>query len=1126
MLKFVKKFWMFVLVALVTMTLVSCVKDDDKVTVTIGGLKETYEFNTGDEFNKDILLEGVTVIGSDKKDYSEYLVVSGLERFKVDAEGKLKESGSGNVKLEVIVDGKVVTSTIISVVVKYVAPVTDDIIINGDFATGSVDPFTKGEFNGGTGTMEVVNEELKLTVTALGWVNGGEAAPRVESNVFTLEDGKFYEVTFDVRANVPTSVQVQVGELLSDAPYFNETFTKVFAVSTEMTTITYRFAISATAGYDITKLQLLFGYGTHAGFDSAATDVFMDNIAITEVSSLGEDTEAPVITMNDVVAYIGDEVVINPVVKDNQDANPTVITDAATVIPQQDGKYTTAGDYIVTITATDAAGNEATKTIKVTVKKAIVANVNLVSNGDFASTTFDDDWEFYGQADYGCTIGQKVENGQLVLTLTGTPDQNYHHQVKFHRLPLVEGKKYHITVVLTSSIDRKVQVLVQNDGTWSLHYDETKDVIANTDVTFDQEFIAIAPSHDAFLGIMLGKIGENVYSTEHTVTVKSVSITLVDGGTTPIDPVDPTYADENNLFGTYTEALWEGEAVSKTNPNKFYVWNVQDATWGCGPANTITYELVGGKLHLTSVQTADHFWFATQVFYTTLPFKTAGEYELTFKFESNVAGEITVCGQAVTLVVGTNEVKVPVTVAAGAAVTLSIQLGKNGTVLPGEFDITLSDFAIAKKGTTEPVDPVDPTYADENNLFGNPIDVVAGGEVASKADAGHLYVWNGDNYPDDYKATFTFVDGVLTLNANQVEGDVWWATQVFYTTLPFKNGGNYELHLMIVSNTAGNITIHGRIFALVMGENEIMVPIKVGANQAFTLSIQLGKADGNEVLLGENIELRFSQFLIKVEEVSPVDPVEGGEATILAKGATETRFEGAGAHIWIDTDSIGMTAANFASAKVTAEVAVTGPQGQNVPWMVQDAFFSDQNFDAGYVRAYVTLNGAPVDGYKTKVTLTIICNGKKFTAVVNFDGTKYDDPNQTTPDPIDPVDPVEGGEATILAEGNGATRFEGAGAWIWVDINSIEMTGANFGTAKVTATVDVKDPAGNPVNWTVTNAFFSDLNEGAGYVRAYVILTGAPVDNYDTTITLTITSNGKTFTATVNFNGNTYVPAA
>ncbi len=955
MLKFVKKFWMFVLVALVTMTLVSCVKDDDKVTVTIGGLKETYEFNTGDEFNKDILLEGVTVIGSDKKDYSEYLVVSGLERFKVDAEGKLKESGSGNVKLEVIVDGKVVTSTIISVVVKYVAPVTDDIIINGDFATGSVDPFTKGEFNGGNGTMEVVNEELKLTVTALGWVNGGEAAPRVESNVFTLEDGKFYEVTFDVRANVPTSVQVQVGELLSDAPYFNETFTKVFAVSTEMTTITYRFAISATAGYDITKLQLLFGYGTHAGFDSAATDVFMDNIAITEVSSLGEDTEAPVITMNDVVAYIGDEVVINPVVKDNQDANPTVITDAATVIPQQDGKYTTAGDYTVTITATDAAGNEATKTIKVTVKEAIVANVNLVTNGDFASTTFDGNWDF--NAGNGCTVTQKVENGQLVLTLTGTPAQNYDRQVKFNHLPLVQGKKYHINVVLTSSIDRKVQVMVQNDQWWDLHYDETKDVTANTDVTYDYEFTAVAPSSNVFLGIMLGKIGEEVYSEEHTVTVKSVSIVLVDGGTTPIDPVDPTYADENNLFG-------------------------------------------------------------------------------------------------------------------------------------------------------------------------NPIDVVAGGEVASKADAGHLYVWNGDNYPDDYKATFTFVDGVLTLNANQVEGDVWWATQVFYTTLPFKNGGNYELHLMIVSNTAGNITVQGRIFALVMGENEIMVPIKVGANQAFTLSIQLGKADGNEVLLGENIELRFSQFLIKVEEVSPVDPVEGGEATILAKGAAETRFEGAGAHIWIDTDSIEMTAANFASAKVTAEVAVTGPQGQNVPWTVQDAFFSDQNFDAGYVKAYVTLNGAPVDGYKTKVTLTIICNGKKFTAVVNFDGTKYDDPNQTTPDPIDPVDPVEGGEATILAEGNGATRFEGAGAWIWVDINSIEMTGANFGTAKVTATVDVKDPAGNPVNWTVTNAFFSDLNEGAGYVRAYVILTGAPVDNYDTTITLTITSNGKTFTATVNFNGNTYVPAA
>ena len=1089
MFKFVKKFLAVALVALVAVVAVSCdkTKTDEKITITIDGLKDSYEFNTGDEFSKDILLNGIIVKGSDEKDYSDYLVVTGLERFKV-VDGKLTESGSGNVKIEVIVDGTVVASKIISITVKYVAPVTDDIIINGDFATGSVDPFTKGEFNGGTGTMEVVNEELKLTVTSLGWANGGEAAPRVESNIFTLEDGKFYEVSFDIRGNVPTSVQVQIGELLSDNPWFNELFTKTFAVSTEMTTITYRFAAKGDAGYDLTKLQLLFGFGTHTGFDSAATDVYMDNISITEVSSLGEDTEAPVITASDITAYVGEDVVIDATVKDNQDEAPVVTNDADTVIPQENGKYTQEGTYTVTITAKDAAGNEASKTITVTVKAKVVGNVNLISNGDFASEKFDSNWTFWSQT--WCTIEQKVVNGELVLTLKGDTSANYDKQVKVEHLPIVKGKKYSISVVLTSSIDRKVEVLVQNDVSYTLHYDKVESITAGADTTIEDTFTAIDTTANVFVGLMLGKIGEDTYSADHTVTVKSISLKLVDSET-PDQPIEePTYADENNLFGNYTEVVFGDEGTCKANPNKMYVWHVQDASWGCGPVVNATYSIVDGVLVLNSTQTADHMWFATQVFYTTLLFKKAGTYELTLNVKSNVAGNVTICGKVVTLSVGDNEVKVTLEVAAEAAVTYSMQLGVDGKgALAGEITLEMANFAITEKSGEEPVDPVDPVDPVEEGK----IKVLANGASATRFEGAGAWIWVDMASIEMTEANHTTATIEATVDPRDPAGN--------------KVGWN------VVS-----ATLSDHNFA--EGYVRAYVALQGAPVSGYKTTIELTIVSNGKTFKGTVNFDGTSYVDPDAEPVEPVEPTEGGEIKILAEGTRPTKFTGAGCEIWFEMASIGMVVENHTQGKVEAGLDVKGPQGEPVGWAINQAFISDQNFGTGYARVYVVLSGAPVSGYKTTITLKITLGDKYYTAEVSFDGPDYADPNA---EPVEPVEPTEGGEIKILAEGTRPTKFTGAGCEIWFEMASIEMVVENHTQGKVEATVEATDPAGEAVNFTVNQAFISDQNFGTGYARVYVVLSGAPVEGYKTTITLKITLGDKYYTATVNFDGANYV---
>lgn len=751
MLKFVKKFSMFILVTLAIVGLASCNNSGNKdVTVTIEGVQTSYTFNTGDEFSKDILLKDIRAIGSDGNDYSDKIIVSGLDRFKTE-NGKLVESGKGTVKIEVIIDGKTVTSKIIQVEVKYVAPETDDIIINGDFSTGSRDPFGYREENGGTGELSVVDGELKMTVTSLGWVNSGEAFPRAESNVFTLEDGKFYEYSFDIRANVATSVQVQIGELLTAYPWFNELLTKTYAVSTEMTTISYRFKASATAGYDLTKLQLLFGFGTHAGFESAATDVFMDNIKIVEVDSLGEDSEAPVITASDLIAYVGDDVKISATAKDNQDDNPTVTTDADTVIPQEDGKYTTAGTYTVTITAKDAAGNESTKTIKVTVNAAISTGTNLISNGDFSSNTFDSNWVFYNK-DW-LTLTYNVVDGDLVVTLAGEPDgDNWGQQIKVEHLPLVEGKKYNINMTMNSSIDRKVQIRVQNDQLWNIHYENIIDLTAGTDTVINDTFEAIAAAPNVLLGIMLGNIEGNTYSAEHTLTIKSISFTLVDddASVTPTPKPDPTPGTDNTLPNG-------DENASFTNGG-WIEWH--DQNWRGSVVTLNEATLVDGVVTIDFTQTGS-CWFGMQLFYTDKALEFV-KYTIKVKINASVAGSVTINGNVVELKVGDNDIEVTAVLAAGkASFSMQFAVENGAAITAGRF--VVSDLTFEKyvdSGTVNP-DPEKPTPSTPTKL--NAVIGLVANNVPGNADV-RVIAWGAGSHP----ATTVFKLTVKDANGNKV----------------------------------------------------------------------------------------------------------------------------------------------------------------------------------------------------------------------------------------------------------------------------------------------------------------------------------------------------------------------
>ena len=116
MTKFVKKFNIFVALLIVAFVMVGCNNtNQEEIKITIDGLQESYTFNTGDEFSEDILLQGVTVTDQNGKSYIENVEIKGIQAIPLNDDGTLKQAGKHTLRLNVVIDGKTVSTKMIHI---------------------------------------------------------------------------------------------------------------------------------------------------------------------------------------------------------------------------------------------------------------------------------------------------------------------------------------------------------------------------------------------------------------------------------------------------------------------------------------------------------------------------------------------------------------------------------------------------------------------------------------------------------------------------------------------------------------------------------------------------------------------------------------------------------------------------------------------------------------------------------------------------------------------------------------------------------------------------------------------------------------------------------------------------
>ena len=123
----------------------------------------------------------------------------------------------------------------------------------------------------------------------------------------------------------------------------------------------------------------------------------------------------------------------------------------------------------------------------------------------------------------------------------------------------------------------------------------------------------------------------------------------------------------------------------------------------------------------------------------------------------------------------------------------------------------------------------------------------------------------------------------------------------------------------------------------------------------------------------------------------------------------------------------------------------------------------------------------------------------------------------------------------VIAQGNQATKVEGAGVWIYLDNTDLGITGANAADiiAATQATVTIEATDNTPEQYktafkaepVITSMEFNDYGEGT--VRLHIVLDVGYLNDWALkhTVNVTMEVGGQTYTATLTFVGGVYQAA-
>ena len=611
-----------------------------------------------------------------------------------------------------------------------------------------------------------------------------------------------------------------------------------------------------------------------------------------------------------------------------------------------------------------------------------------------------------------------------------------------------------------------------------------------------------------------------------------------------------------------TQMIWSEEGKLAVD-----TWAYYNANWDDVKNDHTVYDAYvtkEGTIHFDFMDTNPYDFWLEQLFYKDSNLE-AGKYKITAKIKSSVAGSITLNGTGITLVAGDNDVEVTYNHQTKGGTSFSLQCAYLGTAVLDISDLTYTEVSdpIPEGATAMP-------WVEEANLVADTWSYWN----ATWAEVKNDHSVNGAYVTKDGTVHFDFVD------TNPYEA---WLEQIFYKNSSLLVGSKYTFSCVLNSTAAGSIIINSQTFDLVAGVNNIEVDFTQSAGSTLvmqlaklgtaviemknikfdayvakgtitegdlpdgvTLSYKIGDEDasldtkyavGTEVkvtlndttntvedVLINNVSIKSGdeyKFTIKEGTNKVTVKIQGQtivtkDLPIIEKGNQSTKIEGAMLWIYLDNSELGITGDNATDYTVAAEVTSLTSAGADFGVSVTKYAFED--YGTNSVRLTIYLDKGPGADFTTTAKITLTHGDDVYTKTTSFTGFTWDDATPAT-------EPTTYTDGTVLELGaNGEkTRFEGAGAHIWVDTDSIGMTADNKNNYTVVKKeIEQKDASGVAVSRKVNNVTLQQDDWTNKYINFYTSCDGAPEDNWTTTITIYL-SNGTDsgYKVTASFTGTT-----
>lgn len=726
-------------------------------SITINGATDiTLDFEQ--PFN---IYTGVTAIGNDDVDYTDDITY--VSTATISATGDLDTTKTGTVliRYEVRV-GELLAQRNRYVTVNGPQAVEGEMLINPDFANGTAgwDDAANGLYNADGSSLTLTTEEgaLKAEIVA----GSNLYTPRFGQQNVPFVQGKTYEITFEAKSSVEKTINIQVGELISSAPWFVD-FKPGLTIHPEITTEWATYSFKFTMALDNQRGGVLFEVGALNGVAINAT-LWIDNITIEE-STPDVDTLAPVLSGVSETATILVDGSFDPMSGVTAfDATDGDLTDAITVVitDSEDAVVTTldtsfAAVYSVTYTVEDEAGNIATHVLTLEVVGMLFNTNNQIVNPSFEAA-FDETTPEWGvwQQDWGTApvIVSTLDTvaGTYTMDITGGGDASWAIQLfQNQMITLVEGKTYKVSVTASAEVARNINMALGYGSPW-VEYGRQNAIALTTEMaTYEFVFTSTLETHLVNLTVELG--------------------------------TQAGYADGAVTFYEFSivEAILD-ETITNSNFDSTG-WTLWSQNWGAAP--TVTSAIVDDAFTVTSDLPGEAGW-AVQFNQANLSLENGKSYILSFDAKASVARDINVAlfipnvwtsylrqdGHMLTTEMVTYSFPFTVTEASSDLVTLTFEMG--ATPAFAASTVTIDNVSLKE-------DVVD---APEQIINGNASSVVD-------------FSFYTENPTAD---SMTLVDGEAVIEVIALGGAAY--TPHFYQLIESLVPGNYTLKLVMTSTVA------------------------------------------------------------------------------------------------------------------------------------------------------------------------------------------------------------------------------------------------------------------------------------------------------------------------------------